>query len=75
MKPWRLRRRCRAASTENTNFPGPTPSLVMTVTNAQGTENHKAGSPVGHIDSVKIIYVDDHKLIYETGGHTNTLAR
>lgn len=49
-------------------------ALVMTVTNAQGTGNHKAG-PVGGADIVKIIQVDDHQFIYEVAGHTNTLNR
>ena len=49
-------------------------ALVMTVTNAQGTGNHKAG-PAGGVDIVKIIQVDDHQFIYEAGGHTNTLNR
>jgi hypothetical protein len=54
-------------------------ALVMTVTNAHGTGNHKAGVPVGHVDSDKIIYVDDHQFtyqyIYEGVRHTNTLTR
>lgn len=49
--------------------------LFMTVTNAHGTGNHEAASPVGHVETNKIIYVDGRKLIYETEGHTNTLIR
>ncbi len=49
--------------------------LAMTVTNAHGSENHGAGSPVGSVDRCKIIHVDDHQFVYETGGHTNILSR
>jgi hypothetical protein len=49
--------------------------LVMTVTNAQGMGQHRAGSPVGSIDRIKIIHVDDHQWIYESEGHTNILTR
>jgi hypothetical protein len=49
--------------------------LMMTVTNAQGTGNHKAGEPVGSVDSSKIIQVDDHQFIYEAEGQTITLNR
>ena len=48
--------------------------LVMTVTNAHGTGNHKAG-PVGGVESVKIIHLDNHQFIYEASGHTNTMTR
>src|ERR1035441_7431954 len=50
-------------------------ALVMTVTNAQGTGNHGTGSPVGHVDGGRIIYLDEHQFIYETDGHTNRLTR
>jgi hypothetical protein len=49
--------------------------LVMAVTNAHGTGGRKAGSPVGSVDRVKIIQVDDHHFIYEAGGHTNRWYR
>ncbi|HAO79232.1 MAG TPA: hypothetical protein DCQ92_09695 [Verrucomicrobia subdivision 3 bacterium] len=50
-------------------------ALVMTITNAQGTGSHRAGSPVGSVDSSKIIHVDDHQFAYETEGRTMTLTR
>jgi hypothetical protein len=54
-------------------------ALVMTITNAHGTGNHKAAVPVGHVDSDKIIYLDDHQFtyqfIYEGVTLTNTLTR
>ena len=50
-------------------------ALVMTVTNTHGTGSHEAGSPVGSVNSDKIIHVDDHQFIYEAGGHTYTLNR
>ena len=50
-------------------------ALVMTVTNARGTGNHTPGSPVGSVNSNKIIHVDTHEVIYEADGHTNTLYR
>jgi hypothetical protein len=49
--------------------------LVMTVTNAQGMGQHHPASPVGSIDRIKIIHVDDHQWIYESNGHTNILTR
>jgi len=53
--------------------------LVMTITNAQGMGNHGAWSTVGHVDSDKIIYLDDHQFTYqyidEGVRHTNTLTR
>jgi hypothetical protein len=49
-------------------------SLVLTVTNAQGTGNHRA-EPVGSVDSSKIIHLDDHQFIYEIEGQTITLSR
>ena len=48
--------------------------LVMTVTDAQGTGRHQPG-PVGGVDRSKIIHVDDHQLICESGGSTNMLTR
>ena len=50
-------------------------ALVMTVTNAQGTGSHGAYTPVGSVDSSKIIHVDDHQFIFEVEGHTMTLTR
>lgn len=50
-------------------------AIVMTVTNAQGTGNHAAGTPVGHVYRANILYLDEHQLIYETDGRTNTLTR
>ena len=47
----------------------------MTVTNAQGTGNHEAGTPVGHVYNCKIIQLDEHQFIYVTDGRTNTLTR
>jgi hypothetical protein len=49
--------------------------LVMTVTNAHGTGSHGAASPVGSVDRCKIIHVDAHQFIYESGGLTNILSR
>ena len=48
--------------------------LVTTVTNAQGTGNHSAG-PVGTVDRCQIIHLDDHQLVYRSGGRTNTYTR
>ena len=48
--------------------------LVMTTTNAHGTGRHQAG-PVGGVDRVKIVHVDDHQFICEAGGHTNIVTR
>jgi hypothetical protein len=48
--------------------------MVTTVTNAVGTGNHKAG-PVGSVDCIKIIHMDEHQLIYKAGGQTITLNR
>jgi hypothetical protein len=58
--------------------------LTLTVTNAQGLGGHRAGSPVGSIDHIMTIHVDDHQWIYVDypqewiympGGHTNILTR
>ena len=48
--------------------------LVMTTTNTHGTGNHQPG-PVGGVDRVKIIHLNDHQFIYEAGGKTNSLTR
>jgi hypothetical protein len=50
-------------------------AVLMTVTNALGTGNYGAEAPDGTVNSLKIVELDDHQLIYETEGHTNTLSR
>ena len=42
--------------------------LVMTLTNAQGTGSHQAGSSVGDIDRIRIVQVDEHQFSYAEGG-------
>jgi hypothetical protein len=50
-------------------------ALIMTVINAQGMGSHRAGEPVGSVDSSKVIHVDDHQFIFEAGGNVVTLSR
>ena len=50
-------------------------ALIKTITNAQGTGSHRAGEPVGSVDSSKIIHLDDHQFAFVADGHTMTLTR
>ena len=49
--------------------------FLVIFTNSYGTGKHGAEPVEGKVERCKIIHVDDHQFIYETGGHTNTLTR
>jgi hypothetical protein len=47
-------------------------ALLVTITNVVANRRHES---VGSVDTLKIISVDDHKLVYETFGQAVTLTR
>jgi len=47
-------------------------AIIVTITNVSATRRHET---IGSVDTLKIISVDDHKLVYETFGQTVTLSR